>query len=153
MKQKTSWEWTEFPAVQRLYADGTGRNHQHNSAYLWNEVSPWGFRYVPRLFYITPGRNQSEVEGGLCRLLLDYIQNEQVKWLDFYCSIQDINHFTKQDIELGIPFSLCDKSSGDPKFSDQGTMTCNTELCNKWTQTEEVIMNIPGVWAVFSSPW
>ena len=33
--------------------------------------------------------------GGLCSLLLDYIQNEQVKRLDFDCSIQDINRFKK----------------------------------------------------------
>ena len=91
--------------------------------------------------------------GVLCSLLLDYIQNEQVKWLDFDCSIQDIDHFKKQDIELNIAFFLCEKSSEDPKFSDQGTVTRNTELCNKWIQTTEVIMNIPGVGALFSSPW
>ena len=28
---------SEFPAVQRLYTDGICRNHQQNSAYLWNE--------------------------------------------------------------------------------------------------------------------
>ena len=33
--------------------------------------------------------------GGLCSLLLDYIQNEQVKRLDFDCSIQDTNRFKK----------------------------------------------------------
>ena len=33
--------------------------------------------------------------GGLCSLLLNYIQNEQVKRLDFDCSIQDINRFKK----------------------------------------------------------
>ena len=33
--------------------------------------------------------------GGLCSLLLDYIQNEQVKRLDFVCSMQDINRFKK----------------------------------------------------------
>ena len=69
-------------------------------------------------FTSLPEKIRAKWNGGLCRLLLDYIQNKQVKWLDFYCSIQDINHFTKQDIELGIPFSLCDKSSRDPKFSD-----------------------------------
>ena len=90
--------------------------------------------------------------GGLCSLLLDYMQNEQVKRLDFDCSIQDINRFKKEDIELGIACFLRDKSSGDQKFSDQGTMTHNTELCNKWTQTAEVIMNIPGAGTVFSSP-
>ena len=87
--------------------------------------------------------------GGLCSLLLDYIQNEQVKRLDFDCSIQDINRFKKQDIELDIACFLRDKSSGDQKFSDQSTMTHNTELC---TQTAEVIMNIPGVRTVFLSP-
>ena len=56
--------------------------------------------------------------GGLCSLLLDYIQNEQVKRLDFDCSIQDINRFKKQDIELDIACFLRDKSSGDKKFSD-----------------------------------
>ena len=83
--------------------------------------------------------------GGLCSLLLDYIQKGQVKRLDFDCSIQDINRFKKYDIELGIACFLRNKSSGDKKFSDQGTMTHNTELCNKWTQTAEVIMNIPGI--------
>ena len=71
--------------------------------------------------------------GGLCSLLLDYIQNEQVKRLDFDCSMQDINRFKKQDIELGIACFLRDISSGDQKFSDQSTMTHKTELCNKWT--------------------
>ena len=33
--------------------------------------------------------------GGLCGLLLDYIQNEQVKRPDFDCSIQDINRLKK----------------------------------------------------------
>ena len=65
--------------------------------------------------------------GGLCSLLLDYIQNEQVKRLDFDCSMQDINRFKKQDIELSIACFLRDKSSGDQKFSYQGTMTHNTE--------------------------
>ena len=91
--------------------------------------------------------------GGLCSLLLDYIQNEQMKRLDFDCSMQDINRFKKQDIELSIACFLRDKSSGDQKFSYQGTMTHNTEWCNKWTQTAEVIMTIPGVGAVFPSPW
>ena len=36
--------------------------------------------------------------GGLCSFLLDYIQNEQVKRLEFDCSMQDINCFKKQDI-------------------------------------------------------
>ena len=66
--------------------------------------------------------------------------------------MQDINRFKKQDIELGIACFLRNKSSGDQKFSDQGTMTHKTELCKKWTQTAEVIMNIPGVGTVFSSP-
>ena len=64
---------------------------------------------------------------GLCSLLLDYIQNEQVKRLDFDCSMQDINRFKKQVIELSIACFLHDKSSGDQKFSYQGTMTHNTE--------------------------
>ena len=66
--------------------------------------------------------------------------------------MQDINHFKKQDIELGIACFLRDKSSGDQKFSDQGTMTHKTKLCNKWTQAAEVIMKIPGVRALFSTP-
>ena len=103
-------------------------------------------------FTSLPKEIRATWNGVLCSLLLDYIQNKQVKWLDFDCSIQDIDHFKKQDIELDIAFLLCDKSRGDPKFSDQGTVTCNTELCNKWTQTTEVIMNIPGVGVVFSSP-
>ena len=36
--------------------------------------------------------------GGLCSLQLDYIQNEQVKRLDFEFSMQGINRFKKQDI-------------------------------------------------------
>ena len=103
-------------------------------------------------FASLPKEIRAKRNGGLCSLLLDYIQNEQVKRLDFDCSIQDINHFKKQDIELGIACFLRDKSSGDKKFSGHGAMTHNTELCNKWTQTAEVIMNIPGVGAVFSSP-
>ena len=87
---------------------------------------------------------------GLCSLLLDYIQNGQVKRLYFDCSMQDI--IKKQDIELGITYFLRDKSSGDQKFSDQGTVTDKTELYNKWTQTTEVIMKTPGVGALFSSP-
>ena len=99
-----------------------------------------------------PKEIRAKWNGDPCSLLLDYIQNEQVKRLDFDCSMQDINRFKKQDIELGIACFLRDKSSGDQKFSDQGTMTHKTELCKKWTQTAEVIMNIPGVGAVFSSP-
>ena len=90
-----------------------------------------------------PKEIRAKWNGGLCSLLLHYIQNEQVKRLDLDCSIQDINRFKKQDIELGIACFLRDKSSGDQKFSDQGTMTHNTDLCNKWTQN---------VGAVFSSP-
>ena len=33
--------------------------------------------------------------GGICSLLLGYIQNELVKRLGFDCSIQDINRFNK----------------------------------------------------------
>ena len=66
---------------------------------------------------------------GLCSLLLDYIQNEQVKGIDFDCWVQDINRFKKQEIAC----FLRDKSSGDQKFSDQGTITHKTELCNKST--------------------
>ena len=103
-------------------------------------------------FASLPKEIRAKWNGGLCSLLLDYIQIEQVKRLDLDCSIQDINHFKKQDIELGIACFLRDKSSGDKKFTDQGTMTPNTELCNKWTQIAEPIMNIPGFVAVFSSP-
>ena len=104
-------------------------------------------------FASLPKEIRAKWNGGLCSLLLDYIQNERVKRLDLDCSIQDINRFKKQDIELGIACFLRDKSSGDQKFSDQGTMTHNTELCNKWIQTAEVIMNIPGVGAVFWTFW
>ena len=104
-------------------------------------------------FSSLPKEIRAKWNGSLCSLLLDYIQNEQVKRHNFDSSMQDINRFKKQDIELGILWFLLDKSSGDQKFSDQGTMTHNTELCNKWTQAAEVIMNMPGVGTVFSSPW
>ena len=103
-------------------------------------------------FSSLPKEIRAKWNGGLCSVLLDYIQNEQVKRLDFDCSIQGINPFKKQDIELGIACFLRDKSSGDQKFSDQSAITHNTELCNKWTRTAEVIMNIPGVGTVLSSP-
>ena len=102
-------------------------------------------------FASLPKEIRTKCNGGLCSFLFDYIQNEQVKRLEFDCSTQDINRFKRQDIELGIACFLRDKSSADQKFSDEGTMTHNAELCNKWTQTAEVIMNIPGVGAVFSS--
>ena len=86
-------------------------------------------------FSSLPKEVRGKWNGSLCSLLLDYIQNEQVKRLDFDCSMQDINRFKKQDIELGIACFLRDKSSGDQKFSDQGKMTHKTELCNKRTQT------------------
>ena len=125
-----------------------------NKILLTYEMSyPHGVLYMfVDCFASLPKEIRATWNGGLCSLLLDYIQNEQVKRLDFDCSIQDINHFKKQDIELGIACFLRDKSSGDQKFSGQSTMTHNTELCNKWTQTAEVIMNIPVVGAVFSSP-
>ena len=82
-------------------------------------------------FSSLPKEIRGKWNGSLCSLLLDYIQNEQVKRLDFDCSMQDINRFKKQDIELGIACFLRDKSSGDQKFSDQGKMTHKTELCNK----------------------
>ena len=103
-----------------------------------------------------PKEIRAKWNGGLCSLSLDYIQNGQVKRLDFDWSIQDINRFKKQDIELGIACFLHDKSSWDQKFTDpqiQGTMTHNAELCNKWIQKAEVIMNISGVGAEFSSHW
>ena len=103
-------------------------------------------------FSSLPKEIRAKWNGGLCGVLLDYIQNEQVERLDFDFSMQDINRFIKQGIELGIACFLRDKSSGDQKFSDQGTITHNTELCNKWTRTAEVIMNIPGVGTVLSSP-
>ena len=82
-------------------------------------------------FSSLPKEIRGKWNGSLCSLLLDYIQNEQVKRLDFDCSMQDINRFKKQDIELGIACFFCYKSSGDQKFSDQGKMTHKTELCNK----------------------
>ena len=90
-------------------------------------------------FASLPKEIRAKWNGGLCNLLLDYIQNEQVKRLDLDCSIQDINRFKKQDIELGIACFLRDKSCGDKKFSDQGTVTQNTELCNKWTGHFETV--------------
>ena len=65
------------------------------------------------------------MNGGLCSPLLDYIQNEPVRRLDFDCYMQDINRFKKQNIELGILCILRNKSRGDQKFSGQGTMTHN----------------------------
>ena len=46
---------SKCPAV--LYAHGTRRNAQQNSAYLWNELPPRSFRHVRRLFFIIPVRN------------------------------------------------------------------------------------------------
>ena len=41
-------------------------------------------------FSSLPKEIRAKWNGGLCSLLLDYIQNEQVKRLDFDCSMQDI---------------------------------------------------------------
>ena len=98
-----------------------------------------------------PKEIRAKWNGDLCSLLLDYIQNEQVQRFDFDCSMQDINRFKKHDIRHCL--LLCNKWSGDQKFCDQGTMNHNNELCNKWTQTGEVIMNLTGVGALFSSSW
>ena len=68
-------------------------------------------------FSSLPKEIRAKWNGELCSFLLDYIQNEQVKRLDFDCSMQDINCFKKQDIELSIACFLRDKSSGDQKFS------------------------------------
>ena len=68
---------------------------------------------------------RAKLNGGLCNPLLDYIQNEPIRRLDFDCSMQDINRFKKQNIELGIVCILRNKSRGDQKFSGQGTMTHN----------------------------
>ena len=46
-------------------------------------------------FSSLPKEIRARWNGGLCSLLLDYIQNEQVKRLDFVCSMQDINRFKK----------------------------------------------------------
>ena len=73
-----------------------------------------------------PKEIRAKWNGGLCRLLLDYIENEQVKRFNFDCSMQDIDRFKKQHIESGITCFLRDKSSGDQKFSDQGIMTHST---------------------------
>ena len=47
----------------------------------------------------------------------------KVKGLDFDCSIQNIDRFKKEDVELGIGCFLCNKWSGDQTFSGQGAMT------------------------------
>ena len=85
------------PAVQRLYADRTRRNHQETSAYLWNELPPPPpasphevLDMFVDCFSSLPKEIRVKWNGGLCSLLLDYIQNEQVKRLDFDCSMQDI---------------------------------------------------------------
>ena len=45
-----------------------------------------------------PKEVRAKWNGGLCSLLLDYIQNEQVRRIDFEFSMQGINRFKKQDI-------------------------------------------------------
>ena len=46
-------------------------------------------------FASPPKEIRAKWNGGLCSLLLDYIQNEQIKRFNFDCSIQDINCFKK----------------------------------------------------------
>ena len=89
-------------------------------------------------FATPPKEIRAKWNGGLCGLLLDYIQNEQEKRLDFHCPTEDIEHFKKQDVELDVACFLWDNSSKDQKSHDQSTMTHSTELCNKWTQTEQI---------------
>ena len=107
---------SKCPAVQRLYADGTRRNRQQISAYLWNELPHGVLDMFVDCFSSLPKEIRAKWNGGLCSLLLDYIQNEQVKRLNFDCSMQDINRFKNQDIELDIACFLRDKSSGLSKI-------------------------------------
>ena len=74
-----------------------------------------------------PKEIRAKWNGGLCSLLLDYIQNEQEKRLNFHCPIEDTDHFKKQDVELDIACFLCDNSSGNQKSNDQSTMTHSIE--------------------------
>ena len=67
---------SKCPAVQRLYADGTRRNHQQNSAYLWNayllclRIYEMSYMFVD-CFSSRSKEIRAKWNGGLCSLLLD----------------------------------------------------------------------------------
>ena len=103
-------------------------------------------------FSALSGEVRKKWNGGLCELLLEYILNEQVKRLDFESSVQEINRLTKEDIENGIQLFLSEKKCGQEENKELGTMTEIIVRCDKWTQTPEVVMNVPGIGLVFSSP-
>ena len=115
---------SKCPAV--LYADGTRRNHQQKILLTYEMSYPHALldMFVD-CFTSLSKEIRAKMNGGLCSPLLDYIQNEPVRRLDFDCYMQDINRFKKQNIELGILCILRNKSRGDQKFSGQGTMTHN----------------------------
>ena len=115
---------SKCPAV--LYADGTRRNHQQKILLTYEMSYPHALldMFVD-CFKSLSKEIRAKMNGGLCSPLLDYIQNEPVRRLDFDCYLQDINRFKKQNIELGILCILRNKSRGDQKFSGQGTMTHN----------------------------
>ena len=115
---------SKCPAV--LYADGTRRNHQQKILLTYEMSYPHAvLDMFVDCFTSLSKEIRAKMNGGLCSPLLDYIQNEPVRRLDFDCYMQDINRFKKQNIELGILCILRNKSRGDQKFSGQGTMTHN----------------------------
>ena len=115
---------SKCPAV--LYADGTSRNHQQKILLTYEMSYPHAvLDMFVDCFTSLSKEIRAKMNGGLCSPLLDYIQNEPVRRLDFDCYMQDINRFKKQNIELGILCILRNKSRGDQKFSGQGTMTHN----------------------------
>ena len=115
---------SKCPAV--LYADGTRRNHQQKILLTYEmSYSHAVLDMFVDCFTSLSKEIRAKMNGGLCSPLLDYIQNEPVRRLDFDCYMQDINRFKKQNIELGILCILRNKSRGDQKFSGQGTMTHN----------------------------
>ena len=115
---------SKCPAV--LYADGTRRNHQQKILLTYEmSYSHAVLDMFVDCFSSLSKEIRAKMNGGLCSPLLDYIQNEPVRRLDFDCYMQDINRFKKQNIELGILCILRNKSRGDQKFSGQGTMTHN----------------------------
>ena len=115
---------SKCPAV--LYADGTRRNHQQKILLTYEMSYPHAvLDMFVDCFTSLSKEIRAKMNGGLCSPLLDYIQNEPVRRLDFDCYMQDINRFKKQNIELGILCILRNKSRGDQKFSGQSTMTHN----------------------------
>ena len=121
---------SKCPAV--LYADGTRRNHQQKILLTYEMSYPHAvLDMFVDCFTSLSKEIRAKMNGGLCSPLLDYIQNEPVRRLDFDCYMQDINRFKKQNIELGILCILRNKSRGDQKFSGQGTMTHNNGGSNQ----------------------